>query len=464
MINFSEILGVEKSVELAVSEPEVAPASVVSSGFIGDRVDPEELEDTYKWDPLTFSSVNKSVQTIMAAGYEWRAKSQKVKDYFVKFFDNIGQVGEGMTFHEMLAVTFQNQMIYGKHYNEIVYNKKMTKIGDLYSLDPKQIDYARGSNNRVVLDKFGRPVGYTQTLPYGVDITGKGDEAPDTVSLKGQQIFLLPARIAHFKLFTYGDRLHSIGNIEPAYKSIIRRQKLEEANSNDIYAKSPVFDYVGDPDHQPTPDMIKNATLKLSQMQHKRYFAVPYWHKVLPLEGKQSEVVVNAMKYLRENACAALGMPLPFALGSGEATNRATLNNQQKFLEHSLRDTVKRTLSAWRRQVFKRISDLEGFDEVPELVWGDISAEDKEEKAKRLAAYTNNRVGILRPEDVRNYAIKSEGLDLYIKGFNGKKEKVEEKKKDEKLSIKKVKLEKNKSFTDEDLKEAIDYISLKRGD
>ena len=462
MVNFSEILGVEKTITLATSEPEVAPASVVNSGFIDDRVDLEELESAYIYDPLVFNSINKSVQTIMAARYEWRAKSKEVKDFFINFFDNIGRVGDNMTFDEMLAITFQNQMMYGKHYNEIVYNKKMTKIGDLYALDPKQINYARDSSQRVVLDRFGRPVGYTQTLPYGVDITRKGDPVPETVSLKGQQIFLLPARIAHFKMFTYGDRLHSIGLIEPAYKSIVRRQKIEEAQANSIYARGtyPVIDYVGDIDHQPTPDMIKKATLKLSQMQHKRYFAVPYWHKVTALEVRQSEVVDNTMKYLRENASASLGMPLPFALGSGEATNRATLNNQQKFLEHSLRDTVERTLSSWRSQVFKRISDLEGFDEVPEIVWGDISAEDKEEKAKRLTAYANNRVGILTPGDVRNYAIKSEGLDLYIEGFNGKKEK----KTDEKLSIKKVKLEKNKSFTDKDLRDALDYVKLKKGD
>ena len=95
-------------------------------------------------------------------------------------------------------------------------------------------------------------------------------------------------------------------------------------------------------------------------------------------------------------------------------------------------------------------------------MWGDISAEDKEEKAKRLVAYTNNKVGILSPDDVRNYAIKSEGLDVYISGF-GKPEKVkEEKKKDENLYKKKKKMIKNKSFTDKDLKDAIDYVNLNR--
>lgn len=464
MIKFTKILGIEKEVTLASSDPEGSPASVTTSGFIGDRVDLDELEMAYLFDPLVFSSINKSVQTIMAAGYEWRAKDQKIKKFYIDFFENIGKVGENTTFHEMLSITFQNQLMYGKHFLENIFNKKMTKLVDLYSLDPKQIDYAKDSSNRVVLDKFGRPAGYTQTLPYGVDISNKGDSPPESVSLKGQQIFLKPERIAHFKLFTFGNRLDSIGVIEPAYKSIFRRQKIEEAQTNSIYAKgtSTIFDYVGDQDHQPTPDMIKKATEKLSQMSHKRYFAVPYWHKVVPLEVSQSDVVDSTMRYLRENAIASLGIPLPFALGSGEATNRATLTNQQKFLEHSLKDIVDKTLASWKQQVFQKIADLEKFDEVPELVWGDISAEDKEEKAKRLVAYTNSKVGILSPDDVRNYAIKSEGLDVYIEGFNEKAKRKKDDKKEENLPKKKVDLKKNKSFTDKDLKDAIDYVNLNR--
>ena len=468
MVRFSQLLGVEKEVNLASSDPEGTPETVTSSGFVNDRVDLPELETAYLFDPIVFNSINKSVQTIMASGYIWRAKDKKVKKYFKDFFDNIGNVGENTTFDEMLSMTFQNQMIYGKQFLENIFNDNMTKLVDMYPLDPKQMDYARNSGGRVVLDRYGRPVGYTQTLPYSVDVSGKGDTAPEGVMLKGQQIFLLPIRIAHFKLFTFGNRLDSIGLIEPAYKSIVRRQKIEEAQANSIYARGtyPVFDYVGDPDHQPTPDMIRKATEKLSQMNHKRYFAVPYWHKVEALEVKQSEVVDNTMKYLRENASASLGVPLSLALGSGEATNRATLTNQQKFLEHSLRDIVNKTLASWRQQVFSLISELEGFDEVPEIVWGDISAEDKEEKAKRLTAYANNKVGILKPEDVRNYAIQSEGLDDYISGFSkkAKTETKEEDTKDENLSKKNVTLQKKKSFTDKDLKNALNFLNSKTGE
>lgn len=427
MVDFKNILGTEKIVNLA-SSPEAAPATVGSSGFIGDRVQLEELEIAWKFDPIVFNSINKNVQAIMAAGYEWRAKSPEVKNFFIKFFDNIGNVGSDTTFEELLEITFQNEMIYGKHFTELIYNKKETHMVDLLPLDPKVLDYARDTSKKVILDRYMRPIGFIQKVASDVTIPpNKGDPIPGNIQIDSggsvNVIFLKPERIAHFKLYTYGNLLESIGLIEPAYRSIVRRQKIEEAQSNSIYARGtyPIIDYVGDLEHSPTPDMIKKSTEKLAQMSHKRYFSVPYWHNIKPLEVKQSEIVDNTMRYLRENSSAALGVPLALATGSGEATNRSTLVSQLKFMEHSLIDIVNRTLSVWKKQVFKRISKLEGFDEIPELVWGDINAEAKDEKAKRLIGYANNKVGILSPDDVRNYAIRSEGLDAYIEGFGAEK-------------------------------------------
>ena len=91
-----------------------------------------------------------------------------------------------------------------------------------------------------------------------------------------------------------------------------------------------------------------------------------------------------------------------------------TLNNQQKLLEFSLNDVVKKTLAAFRKQIFRRISQLEGFKDeegkliVPYYVWGDIGAEDKDSKAERLTKYL--KVGAITPEYVIPFVIKSEDL------------------------------------------------------
>lgn len=416
MVSFGELLGVVKTVTLDEGKlMSGKPSSVASSERVSNKVEPIELENAYRFDPIVFNSINKSVQTIMGAGYTIHAEDKEVQKHFIKLLGGIGDVGEETTFTELLTITFQNQMIYGHHFIELVYNDAMTALVDLVSLDPKQMDYARTAEDQIVLDELGKPKGYTQTLPYGVDTEGKGDAPPEEVALKPQQIFLLPIRIVHFKLYTYGNRFEAIGLIEPAYKSIIRRQNIEEAQANSIYARGtyPIIDYIGDENHYPTPNMIDKATLKLKQLQHNRYFAFPYWHNVKPLEVRQSEVVDNTMKYLRENASASLGLPIALATGSGESTNRATLANQQKFLEFSLRDIVRRTTATFRKQIFKKVSKLEDFEEVPILIWGEIDIEDKDDKAKRLVAYAHNKVGILLPNDVRKYAIKSEKLDIF---------------------------------------------------
>ena len=322
----------------------------------------------------------------------------------------------------MIPTIYQNLMIYGKHFIEIIYAegkkiKPLTKVVDFLSLDPKSMDYVRDQQGKIYLNESGNPVGYVQKLPYGTSAEGKGDKPPKGVSIQnlggGEVIFLLPKRIAHFKLYTYGDGFDSVGLIEPAYKSIVRKQNIEEAYANNLFLKgNVVMDMVGDSEHYPTPDMITNSSEKLSQMQYNRFFAYPYWHNVKVLDVGETQSLENAMRYYREDQTASLGLPLAFALGSGEATNRATLSNQQKFLEYTLRDIVKRVVSQIRKKLFRPISISENFDEVPRLVWGDIGAEDKNEKARRLVAYTNQKVGILKPEDVREYAVKSEELIL----------------------------------------------------
>lgn len=414
MINLAEIIGVEKTVTLAAVDLDAVPQSISGEGYVGDRVDPDELENAWIYDTTVFNSINKSTQVIMAASYELRA-SKRVRDFYLDFLASIGMVGEDSNFDDLLYGTFQNLMKFGKHFIELVYNKKMTKVVDLLPMNPKTMDYAKDSQMRVVLDRLARPVGYVQTLPYGVSTQGRGDPKPDGVSLLSNQIFLIPERIAHFKLYKYADGLQSIGLIEPAYRSIIRKHKIEEANTNSLYTRgmAPIIDKIGTPEHYPTADMIKTATQNLAKMQHNRYFAVPFWHDISTLEVNQSDAVDTTIKSLKEDIAAAMGMPLALATGSGEATNRSTLATQQKFYEYGLIDIVNRVSSTFKKQIFTRIAKLENFKEVPELVWGDIDAESKDEKAKRLVAYTTQKVGILQPADVKPYVMKSEQLDIY---------------------------------------------------
>jgi len=427
MALFGELLGLDneltiKSLAGDKDNPDANPASIASGEATSLNIEPEEIELTYRKEPQVFNSLNLKVQMIMSAGWELRVdndfKDGKVLNFYNELFDNLGDIGEESTIDEILEINFFNVLLQGRHYIELVPNKKGTRIVDLITQDPKQFDYARDESKNIVFDDMGKPVGFTQNLPEYIDTSGKGDEAPEGVHLTSNQIYLLPERIAMFKFYTYGDRLNPIGLVEPAYKSIIRKQNIEEAQTNSIYARGtfPIIDYVGTKEKYPTPRMINSATKKLAQMQHNRYFAFPYWHRIEPLEIKQSDIVENAIKDLRGEITASLGVPLAFSMGSGEATNRATLNNQQKMLEFSLNDVVKKVIATWRKQIFRRISrkmkfkDKKGKLIVPYFVWGDIRAEDKDAKAARLTAYLKN--GGITPEYVMPYVIKSEDLIL----------------------------------------------------
>jgi len=429
MALFGEILGLNDELTIKTlagdkddAKLDAAPISIASGEPETIDVSNEELELGYRKEPQVFHSINLKVQMIMGAGRELRVDNDiedgKVLKFFKDFLDNVGEIGGEETEEEILEKIFQNELIHGKHFIETVYNKKQTRIVDLTTQDPKQFDYARTNRGAIVFDDIGKPIGFTQQLPQTIDTTGKGDPAPENVDLKNNQIFLLPHRIAFFKLYTYGDGLNPLGVIEPGYKSIIRKQNIEEAQTNSIYARGtfPIIDYVGSPERFPTPRMLANATRKLAQMQHNRYFAFPYWHRIEPLEVKQSDIVENTVKNLREEITASVGMPLAFSMGTGEATNRATLNNQQKMLEFSLNDVVKKTIATFKRQIFKRISKLMNFrDEdkkliVPYYVWGDIGAEDKDAKAQRLANYL--KYGAITPDYIMPFVIKSEDLIL----------------------------------------------------
>ena len=460
MALFGDILGINESFdikELAAEKTDIKSSKGVSkSASIGEgvpRVSKVELRDDYLGDSIVFNSVNKNTQTIVAAGYELRCDGpdkKEVLEFFNRFLNiTLGDNGNDETWEEMVDSHFTKSQVYGDNYIERIYNKSRTKIVDLLSLNSERMDYARDYRGNVLLNSKGNSVGYTQTLPASVDTTGKGDALPPDIRIIENMIFLRSERIAHFQLYPFGDGFESFGTIEPAHDDIIYKKNIEKANANMIVQRglNPIIDYVGSAERFPTPKMIDHATTKLSQMNYKRYFAFPYWHNVKALEFKSSEVVNDTLKNFRENISASLGIPLALGTGVGEATNRSTLVTQQKFLELTLTDFVKRTISFFTRRIFRPISALEGFKSVPYLVWGDLGAENKDAKAKRLVDYANSKVGILPPEFVLKYVLKSEDLEVTeeeIKAYFAKQKKIEEENSDKEEKSKETKKERIK--------------------
>jgi len=381
------------------------------------RVIPQELENAYYADPITFNSVNKNVQMIMSAGYRFDLDESDRKD-FMNFIEGLGQIGEDYTFDELLGYILWSQVVFGYSWLENVYNEEMTDILDLTRIDPKQMDYARDSNGNVLLDPSQKPIGYTQTIgnSISVDVRNLGDEVPKeykvSIDLSTGQIFLLPNRISLFKLYVGANGFDSYGLVEPAYKSIVRKLNIEEAQTNSIYARGtyPLVDYVGNEKTPATPQRLESALEIMKKFRHDRYFALPFYHRIEPIEVRQSDIVDQTLKHLRENQSSAFGMPLAFATSGGEATNRSTLNSQQRLLEYTLNDIVIKLTSNLYKYVFTPLAKLRGYKRVPKIIWNKIGTEDWDEKSERLLKWVE--LGVIQSSEVRELIAKQEGIEL----------------------------------------------------
>ena len=378
------------------------------------RVPASELELTYLHNPLIFNGINKIVQTIMSAEHEIVAKDPKVKAYFLNFFNNLGSSGSNTTWEELLSTIYKYQLIYGKSWVENVYNKRGNTIVDWDTIDPKKMDYLETSNEQIALSAYGNPLGYVEKLPYGVE-PRKNQELPMELQNNGcamtpGSIYLAPKRIAMLKLFVIGDGFYPIGLIEPIYKTSLRKLNIEEALANAIWRHGfPTFlAKIGDPNHEPTPQQVQNTLDKLKDSSFKQELAVPYFTDLSIIESKKSERLREHLEYFQDQEIAGLGIPKPFCTGGGEATNRATLGNQQGMFQLTLRDIIDKTVDSIRKYMFKPICDLEGFKEVPTLKWDVIGANELNDKAKRLISYV--KAGVLDSAELTKFIQKVEKL------------------------------------------------------
>ena len=88
-------------------------------------------------------------------------------------------------------------------------------------------------------------------------------------------------------------------------------------------------------------------------------------------------------------------MPMAFATGAGEATNRATLNNQQALLQFTLNDLAEKTAANITKYIFKPVAESMGLKSYPIFLTNKISTDEIEDKAERFVKYVS--VGILSP-------------------------------------------------------------------
>jgi hypothetical protein len=343
------------------------------------RVPYAELESAYINRPNIFNGINKIVQTIMSADCNIEGKNKVYVDYLNNFVNQIGTIGGQLTWEELRDKLIRYEGIYGNVWVELIYNKNDTLIVDLDFIDPKKMDYAKDSKQNIILDPYGNPIGYVETLPMNADTSQlRKIPAPPNVRMQPNMLYIPVSRVAHFKLYTVGDGFYGIGLVEPAYKSIVRGMNMEQALANWTYNSGfPArVVYVGDERNPPNSQKVDDALKAIKQLNYKQNLSMPYYNKVELIEAKRTEKMVDNLDYFQNAEVTALGIPRPFVTGGGEETNRATLSNQDSMFRLTLRDLMTQFGAAVRKLIFRPIilneyPDAEEVD-IPYLVFGEI--------------------------------------------------------------------------------------------
>lgn len=309
----------------------IKPFSIQTTGL--SRVDKAELEKVFFTNSVVRNSIRRKVQMIDSAGYMIHYNSSKEEKIFLDFFDTMGQIGDDCDFDQIYTGIPKNQFIFGAGWNELVWDEDDSEIVDLNRLDPKRMDYARTNNNEIIVGPDQRPIGFTMKVYKGINI-GKqdqvmGDPIPPEfeklVDLGSDKIFLLPKRISLIRLEEEGDGLEFWGLIETIYKDSMRKGKLEEAGFNSAFQRwmAPLIAYIGDDRHPPTAQLANTTLSTMKKMKHDLLSTFPHYVKLDTVKGNEMESYIEMLKSLRENEASGLQMPMPFAMSSGETTNRA---------------------------------------------------------------------------------------------------------------------------------------------
>ena len=385
-------------------------------------ISPSELERAYKTDSIIYNAINKRVQIIMSAGYTIEGDDSSVS-YIEEFIDNVGNRGGTFSWESLIATTLRNNYIFGKSFCEII-STKGGKIVDLDLIDPKTMDYAKDTAGRVVLDKESNPVGYVQKLMKLVPGGVVSLKPPKNVYLGSNQIYLPRENVVHFMYITLSDTFSSIGLIHPIYYVFRCKERTEDGLANASYrAGFPLlWGKVGDEEHEPGEEQIRDTLDKLANLTRDHVMSTPHWVDIKLLESSHPNSLRDYLDYYAEAEVAGLGVPKAYATESGEATNRATLNRQEYLMKIALKRDINKVCRTIEKQLFAKIAKQENLKSVPKIKWGEIALEELDSKAKRLAMYS--QFGLITPsQDIEKVIRKIEKLpidgDLGVVGGDG---------------------------------------------
>ena len=363
-----------------------------------------------------FTFATKNICTTMFSKCKLEIISEDKKQW-EDFFDSMRLYGDNTSLRRLQEDIKGDMIPYGSGYLEFVFDTLSPEVLDLKRIDASKINNAKDRKGHLILDYNGNSIGYVLSLGPNADLRSKGDPIPgeyaDAVNLQNGDIFLDPIRIAEFKLYSRPNGIESIGLVEPSIKQTQRRMDLETAQVNAIWIRgtAPLFTLVGDPTHEPNPQMMEDALESLMEMKHSNASAFPYYMEPKALDAKVDDIATTISNSLLSASASSAGIPLPFVTGQGEATNRSTLKTQREMFEDNIQDKIRNFDEDWNLLVMDKIAKLNGYTP-GKIKSSNIRLESRDEFAKRLKIYYDMEA--FSPKEIRENIKNNDDLNCSI--------------------------------------------------
>jgi len=377
MPNIFELLGKKKT-------PNLIPKSMgIKTGEEVKRVAQEELEERIYNGSSSFNGINVYVKMALTTKPEIicsNEREQKIMDDFRKRTRLDGLVLPSMV---------QHLCIYGKSWNEKVFNDPRKNNGKkiiikLDPMDPKFMDFRRDEyTKRIIWDEYGEPASYVEYLKFDIP------RQPVEITQLGKRAIEFPKdKIEYTPLYTLGDSWEGIGLIEPSYNSARRKFETLQGIAHSIKRVGfPLVGLeVGTDSVFPTQEMIDNAAEEFKKLDEKTTIAYPNYVKPTIIESKNIERIRKNADLFTEEEIAGLGLPRALVMGSGESTNRSTLEMQMILVFQTMGMIQNRISISMEDQVFPELVEEFNFEETPVLKWADPS-ESFMKKVKKVSRF-----------------------------------------------------------------------------
>lgn len=365
-------------------------------------------------DWFTFATINVCSITFSRPKFKIISTNQKAINEWNTFFDKITMYGTNTSLRRLRSEVKRDAITYGAGYLEYVYDQTGRYILDLKRVDAAKIEHAKDRYGNLIMNNLGLSIGYVLHLGADKDPRSKGDPVPyeytDRIRLNNGDVFIDPLRIAEFPLIKSGNDTEAIGLIEPAILQAQRRMKLETAQVNALWIRgtAPIFTYVGDTTHEPTPQMMDDAVDAITELKSSQAMAFPYYNKVDSIKIEMDDSMKDVMNSLMFGQAGASGAPLPFVTSQGEATNRSTLATQKVMFESNIQSFVDNFDEDWNNQVMKRVSEVNGLREA-KIVSERLDIGDKLEFSTRISKYID--LNLISKKEARNALFRIEDIE-----------------------------------------------------